>query len=87
VDNYGKYLWELNMMSPYRQNIPTELADGQILAKNLLDSVQSSHLWWEGAMSTAVTDVATANAQLLTEGSLTPEDYMNQLADAVDAEY
>ena len=85
VDHYGIYLWELNMMSPYRQGIPTELSYGQKLAKSLLDSVKSSHLWWEGAMSTAVTDVATSNMQLLAEGSITPKEYMDQLADAVDA--
>jgi len=83
VDNFGKKLWSLNMMSPYRQNVPDTLTDGQKVAKGLLDSVKTSHLWWEGAMNTAVTNLADENAQLLVEGSMTPEDYMNKLAEAV----
>ena len=44
-------------------------------------------LWFEAKMDAATQDIAQYNAQLLAEGTMTPEEYCEQLAASVDENY
>lgn len=51
---------------------------------NVLENAEYSTLWFEAKMDTNSTDVALENGQLLAEGSMSPEEWCERLAEAVD---
>lgn len=88
-ENYGNYLVEDGFTSPFSPDYLTATykeVDPMLEAyQDILATTKYSTLWFEAKMNTEVSSVALENAQLLGEGSMTPEQYCAELAAAVDA--
>jgi raffinose/stachyose/melibiose transport system substrate-binding protein len=89
VENYGNYQVQAGLATSYNPNFLTaKYGEGDILMKDynaILASAKHSTLWFEAKMNTEVSNVSLENAQLLGEGTMTPEDFCKELAAAVDA--
>lgn len=78
---------EIGIMTPY---VTTEELDYSPTQQLIVDQLQESvypTLWFEAKMDSASTDVALENAQLLAEGTMTPEEYCERLATSVDESF
>jgi hypothetical protein len=74
-------------MTPY---VTTEELEYSPTQQIIVDQLQESlypTLWFEAKMDSASTDVALENAQLLAEGTMTPEEYCERLASSVDESF
>ena len=78
---------EVGIMTPY---VTTEELEYSPTQQIIVDQLQESlypTLWFEAKMDSASTDVALENAQLLAEGTMTPEEYCERLASSVDESF
>lgn len=71
-------------MTPYVTTKDLDYSPTQQLIVDQLQKSQYPTLWFEAKMDSATTDIALENAQLLAEGSMTPQEYCDRLADSVD---
>jgi raffinose/stachyose/melibiose transport system substrate-binding protein len=75
---------EIGIMTPYVTTKDLDYSPTQQLIVDQLQKSQYPTLWFEAKMDSATTDIALENAQLLAEGSMTPQEYCDRLADSVD---
>lgn len=87
-ENIGTYQRESGVISPYYSDLETEDEPVVEMLRNHLET-ESLYptLWFEAKMDAATQDVAQYNAQLLAEGTMTPEEYCEALAASVDENY
>lgn len=84
-ENFGERQQQIGAMTAYDVDFRAgELTPMAELFVSMLDKVKSSTLWFEAKMDSGTSDVALENAQLLAEGTMTPEEYCERLATAVD---
>lgn len=87
-ENMGNYQRESGVISPYFSDLEKEDEPVVEMLREHLDT-QSKYptLWFEAKMDAATQDVAQYNAQLLAEGTMTPEEYCETLAASVDENF
>lgn len=87
-ENIGTYQREVGLLSPYQSKMEEKYSTIQQLLMDHLET-QSKYptLWFEAKMDAGTQDAAQYNAQLLAEGSMTPEDYCEALAASVDKNF
>lgn len=89
LTKFGDYQVKNGMSTAYNPNFLTETSP---VARDLLDDLSAeamskikySTLWREAYMTTELTSLTQDNAQLLAEGSMTPEEYCSEAAAVVD---
>lgn len=86
--NYGdRAMSEQGLITGFRvEEMPEDVPQLTLLAQEQIDSVENGALWFEGRFNSRTQDVAWTNAQLLVTGDMTPEEYMSELQDAIDAQ-
>ena len=88
IEQFGNMQTEIGAYSTYREDFLTVQPDKSSpmsqLFYSVMDQAEYATLWFEAKMDTACTDVALENSQLLAEGSMSPEEYCDRLAEAVN---
>lgn len=84
-ENFGTYQREAGFLSAYKSDEKESYEPvQQMLMDHLNNESKYSTLWFEAKMDTNTSEIAQQNAQLLAEGTMTPEDYCEALAASVD---
>lgn len=87
-ENIGTYQREVGLLSPYYSDEEEEYEPvQQMLMDHLENQSKYPTLWFEAKMDASSQDVAQYNAQLLAEGTMTPEEYCEELAASVDENF
>lgn len=87
-ENIGRYQRQVGLLSPYKSDVEVKYEPiQQILMDHLENQSKYPTLWFEAKMDAGTQDIAQYNAQLLAEGSMTPEEYCEQLAASVDKNF
>ncbi len=84
VSNIGQYLWELGAISPYKVEMPDGFPPLMNDIMDYYNTMEYQLTWFEGNMSTAVTTKAFQEGQLLSEGAITPEQFCEIIAAAIE---
>ena len=86
--NIGTYQREVGLLSPYYSEMEEHYEPiQQILMDHLENQSKYPTLWFEAKMDAGTQDIAQYNAQLLAEGTMTPEEYCEALATSVDENF
>ncbi len=84
-ENIGTFQREVGLLSPYYSTMEEHYEPvQQMLMDHLENDSKYPTLWFEAKMDAATQDIAQYNAQLLAEGTMTPEEYCEELAASVD---
>lgn len=87
-ENIGTYQREVGLLSPYFSDVEEHYEPiQQTLMDHLENQSKYPTLWFEAKMDAGTQDIAQYNAQLLAEGSMTPEEYCEELAASVDENF
>lgn len=88
-ENYGNKLIENGHTSPFNPDFLTVKKENADILDSYYDQILTetkySTLWNEAKMTTEISTICMENAQLLAEGTMTPEQYCAELAAAVAA--
>lgn len=87
-ENIGTFQREVGLLSPYYSDMEENYEPvQQMLMDHLENDSKYPTLWFEAKMDASTQDIAQYNAQLLAEGTMTPEEYCEELAASVDENY
>ncbi|GGJ56102.1 ABC transporter substrate-binding protein [Deinococcus roseus] len=80
----NKSMADLGMLTGFKvskmpKNVPTLTS----MTQKKLNAAKNGYLWWEGLFSAKATAVSWDNVQPLVTGDLSPEEYMQQLQNAL----